>query len=322
MNKATKILLTFLFAQSVIQAVAQNESPLQPFFNPLVVNPAFAGLDKVSSFHIGNQVAPSDSASSYNLFYATYDTYSDKLKGGIAFYFQQGIIGSRNISTTELGFSYAGVAKKVKGGMIRYGLNANVLFATKQWSVATLDRLMVDPLTEPNPPGSDLFRYTFFKPRVSLLWDLPNLIWGVTLGSSLKVNLSEEEGPDNQLPFHASFFLTKNREGYRKGLHTLPFVINPEIMIYYSNDYLLGRLNLYTEFTKNTLGIFLNGDFLNNVYSVGGIGGIASGNLRVNLAAGAGYSVSSEKIGFIGELSLILKVPQFDYSKLNPWQPH
>lgn len=321
MNNATKIRLIFLFVLSTLQVGAQSESPLQPFFNPLVVNPAFAGLDKVTSLRTGNQYALADSANSYNLFYATYDTYSDKLKGGIAFYFLQGLVGNQNISTTELGLSYAGIAKKIRGGTIRYGLNTNFLFATKQWSVATLDRLMVDPLTEPNLPGSDLYRYTILKPSVSLLWDLPDLTWGITFGSYLKINLTEEESTENQQPFHASFYLTKNREGYRKGLHTLPFVINPEIMIYYSDSYLLGRLNLYTEFTRNTLGVFLNGDFFNNVYSLGGIGGLASDNLRLNLAAGAGYSVSTQKIGFTGELSLILKIPQFDYSKFNPWQP-
>lgn len=321
MNNATKILFILLFVLSTLQVGAQSESPLQPFFNPLVVNPAFAGLDKITSFRTGNQYILADSANSYNLFYATYDTYSDKLKGGIAFYFQQGLIGSKNISTTELGFAYAGIPKKTRSGMIRVGLNANFVLATKQWSVATLDGIMIDPYSETNPPGSDLFRYTIFKPRVSLLWDLPDLIWGVTLGSSLKINLSEEESQNNQMPFHASFYLGKNSEGYRKGLRSLPFVINPEIMIYYSDTYLLGRMNLYTEFLRNTLGIFLNGDFFNNVYSVGGIGGLASGNLRVNLAAGAAYSVSSQKIGFTGELSLILKVPQFDYSKNNPWQP-
>ncbi|HPF51048.1 MAG TPA: type IX secretion system membrane protein PorP/SprF [Draconibacterium sp.] len=321
MNKGTKIFLIVLFALNSIYSGAQNESPLLPFFNPLIVNPAFAGMDKISSFRTGNQYSLANSASSYNLFYATYDTYSEKLKGGIAFYFQQGLIGSRNISTTELGFAYAGIPKKTNTGVINFGFNTNILLATKQWIIAFTDKFTVDGRDTPNPPGTDLLRYSLIKPRVSFLWHMPDLVWGASLGSSLKINLSTEESSDKQFPFNASLYVAKNSEGFRKGLHSQPFVIIPELMIYYTDMYLLGRLNLYTEFTSSTLGVFLNGDFLNNEYSVGGIGGLASNNFRLNLALGTGYSVSANKVGFTGELSLILKVQQFDYSKINPWAP-
>ncbi len=321
MEKGSKILLGILFSLSILHARAQTEVPIQPFFNPLIVNPAFAGLDKVTSFQTGNQYLLADSASSYNLFYATYDTYSDKLKGGIAFYFQQGIIGNRNISTTELGFAYAGIPKKTKSGMIRVGLNANLLVATKQKTVAVLDKVMLDAITPANPPGVYLFRYAYFKPRVSLLWDMQDLIWGVSFGSSLKKNFSDKEDLEIHKPFNASFYFSKTKNGFRKGLHSRPFNMNTEVMLYYTDEYLLGRLNVFTEFKKNTLGVFMNGNFKSEVYTVGGIGGLATGNFRFNLATGAAYCVATQKIGFTGELSLILKVPQFDYSKFNPWQP-
>lgn len=322
MKTTFKIICIILLIGRFSDVAGQNESPLQPFFNRVILNPAYAGFDKESSFQTGNQFSGIDSASSYNLFYTTYDTYSDKLKGGIAFLFQQGLIGSKNISTTEIGFTYAGFSKKTKNGTIRFGFNTNILLATKQLYIYTLDRLMENDFNEPNPPGEEFLRYALVKPRVSFLWDFSNYSWGVTLGSMLKMNIAEQtDDTDDQLPFTGSFYFVKNSEGYRKGLHSSPFVVNPELMVYYQEDFILGRLNLYTEFTRFSLGTFLQGEFSDNIYSAGGIGGFASDNLRINLGAGASFSTISKKVGFTGELSLILKVPQHDYSKINPWEP-
>lgn len=285
-------------------------------------NPAFAGLDHETNFQIGNQFSRIDSAKAYNLFYATYDSYSDKLKGGIAIYFQQGLIGSKNIGTTELGFAYAGIPRKTASGTIRFGFNTNILLATKQWTIYTLDRIMVNDLNEPNLPGEELIRYFVLKPRVSFLWDMPALTWGISIGSNLKIDIADPaEETKKQFPFSGSFYLSKNCEGYHKGLHSRPFVFNPELMLYYQDEYALGRLNLYSEFTRSSLGVFIQSNFTDQVYSFGGIAGFAFNNLRINLSAGAGIPGLSDNFGLTAELSLILKIPQFDYSKINPWQP-
>ncbi len=285
-------------------------------------NPAFAGLDHESNFRIGDQFSRVDSAKAYNLFYATYDSYSDKLKGGIAICFQQGLIGSKNIGTTELGFTYAGIPRKTANGTIRFGFNTNILLATKQWAIYTLDRIMVNELNEPNLPGEELIRYFVLKPRVSFLWDMPALTWGISIGSSLKTDIAVPTvETKNHFPFNGSFYLSKNHEGYHNGLHSRPFVFNPELMLFYQDEYAMGRLNLYTEFTRRSLGVFIQSNFTDQVYSFGGIAGFAFNNLRINLSAGAGIPGLSGGFGFTGELSLILKIPQFDYSKINPWQP-
>ena len=300
---------------------AQNESPLLPFFNPLTLNPAFAGLDKISSFRTGNQISPADSSSFYNLFYATYDTYSDKLKGGVGFVFQQGIVGSINLSTTEFGIMYAGLPRKTKNGSIRFGLNANFQMATKQWTVAILDGIMLDSYSVTNPPGVNFFRSVSFKPRISFLWELPDLYWGIAVGTSLDKYYFDRDNQNKNMPFRTSLYLSKHWEGYRKGLHSLPYNLNTELLLFYSSASMLGRLKIQTDLRDNSLGVFLNADSKTKLYSIGGIGGFAKNNLRLNLAAGAGYSASSQKIGFTGEISLILKVKQYDYSKINPWQP-
>lgn len=299
---------------------AQNESPLVVFSNRLMINPAFAGIDNETSLHIGNQYYYVDSASSYNLLFFTYDTYSPKLKGGIGLYFQQGIIGKQNISTSELGVSYATIPRKTKNGTIRFAANTGFLVATKNWFVSTLDGLMVDPQGAVNPPGEEFLRYLLLKPRLSFLWDTRNVTWGLTAGYPLRVpiNVNEEENPQAS-PSAITFYISRNREGFKKGLKTKPYVFIPELIVHYQEDFVLSRLNAFIEHTNNTYGAFLQNDFTNNIHCVGITFGLATGNLRINLSTGAGIPGLSDIVGVVGELTIRMIVPQTDYSKFNPW---
>ena len=299
---------------------AQNESLLLPFSNPVLINPAFAGLDNLTKVYVGNQYYHVDSAQAFNLLYASYDTYSDKLNGGIGIFFQQGIIGSRNTSTSEIGFAYSGFSRKTENGRIRFGLNANLLLATKQWFVAALDKIMIDPLLEANPPGSESLRYLMFKPRFSFLWDTHALRWGLTAGIPLRIDLaSDEEKPEDIFPLNATLYIAKNREGYKQGLKTKPYVFIPELIVFYQEDFILSRFHAYVEHTSNTIGAFVQSDFTNNIHTLGGTVGFARDNFRIDLSAGAGIPGISDEIGFTGELTLQLVVPRVDYSKINPW---
>lgn len=300
---------------------AQTESPLQAFSNPILINPAFAGFDNQTSLHAGNQYYFVDSVNAYNLLYFTYDTYSDKLNGGIGVHFQQGIIGNRNISTSEMGFSYVGMPQKTQNGNIRFAGNINFLLATKHWFISALDGIMIDPNeAEPNPPGQEFLRYMLLKPRLSFLWDTRKVTWGITAGYPLKVNFNSDS-TDAQLgsPASLTLYVAKNREGYQKGLKSKPFVFIPELVLYYQEDFILSRIHAYIELTNATFGAFLQSDFTHNNHALGGTIGIASGNLRIDLSAGAGLPGISDNTAFCGELSLKLVVPRVDYSKINPW---
>jgi len=318
-GKKIWLLLGLIFASAFTRA--QNESPLLVFSNPIMINPAFAGFDNQTSLHVGNQYYLIDSAQAYNLLYFTYDTYSDKLNGGIGLYFQQGIIGSRNISTSEFGFSYAGVPRKTKNGSIRFAVNANFLLATKHWYVASLDGIMIDPRqTDPNPPGEEFLRYLLLKPRLSFLWDTRAVTWGISAGYPLKVKFNTDSLDAQQsMPAAFTLYISKNREGYKKGLRTRPYLFVPEIIFHYQEDFIISRIHAYIEHTSITFGTFLQSDFTHNIHTLGGTFGIAEGNIRVDLSAGAGVPGISNNTGFCGELSLKLIVPRIDYSKINPW---
>ena len=303
-------------------ANAQNESPLQPFSNPVLINPAFAGMDKLTKVHTGNQYYYIDTAQSFNLLYVTYTTYSQKLKGGVGIFFQQGIIGKRNTSTSELGFAYSGFPKKTTNGNILFGANINMLLATKQWFIGTLDRIMIDPKLEPNAPGRQALRYFMLKPRFSFLWNSNDIRWGITAGIPLKFDLaSDGENPEDIFPANATLYIAKNKEGYKNGLRTKPYVFIPELLVFYQEDFILSRFHAYIEHSSNTLGAFIQSDFTNNIHTLGGTVGIARDNFRIDLRAGAGIPGISDEIGICGELTLQLIVPRVDYSKINPWAP-
>ncbi len=300
---------------------AQNESPLQPFSNSLMINPAFAGFDNETSLHVGNQYYYLDSARAFNLMYFTYDTYSDKLNGGIGLFFQQGIIGNRNISTTEMGFAYSSVPRKTNNGNIRFAANMNFMLATKNWYVGVLDGIMIDAgQTEPNAPGKEFLRYLLLKPRLSFLWDTRAVTWGITAGYPLKVNFSTDSLDSQQnSPATFTLYISKNHEGYKKGLRTRPYVFVPELILHYQEDFIFSRIHAYIEHTNITFGAFLQSNFSHDEHVLGGTFGIAGNNFRIDLSGGAGVPGLSESIGFCGELSLKLIVPRVDYSKINPW---
>ncbi|WP_340113893.1 type IX secretion system membrane protein PorP/SprF [Maribellus mangrovi] len=315
-----KIIWILFFSSLVFSAKSQNESPLQPFSNPMLINPAFAGFDNQTSLHVGNQFYNVDSAQAYNQLHFTYDTWSQKLNGGISIIFQQGIIGKRNISTTELGFSYAARPRKTENGALRFAVSTNFVLATKQLYVNSLDGIMIDAESSPNPPGPDLFQYLLLKPRLAVLYESRTTSWGLTAGFPLKVDFAGGEEDLNKVtPINLTLYISGNHEGYKKGLRTKPYAFIPEVIVFYQEDFSVIRLHPYMEHADNTLGIFLQSDITNNIHCLGGTAGIAFGNFRIDLNAGAGIPGISDQIGLMGELNLKIIVPRIDYSKINPW---
>lgn len=298
---------------------AQNESLVNPVWNPVITNPGFAGFENTTSLRTGNHYYQLNDSAAYNLFYVTYDTYSDKLKGGIAFYFQQGLIGSRNISTTEVGFSYAGYPKKTKNGTIRLSTSGNLLFATKQWWVHTLDRMLIDPKSQPNLPGREFMRYIMFKPKVGFLWDTETITWGMTMSVPLKMETATDSLNSEGNPVSLVMYLSKKNKGFKNGLRSKPYILTPELIISYNADLFMSRMRVYAQHTSHTLGFFIQNDFTNNIHTLGGTIGYASNYTRIDLSAGAGIPGVSDEIGFCMELALHITIPEIDYSRINPW---
>ncbi len=308
---------------NTFSASAQNESYLQPFSNLLSINSSFAGFNGNTSFNTGNQYYWLNSDNAYNLFYAAYDTYSDKLKGGIGFTFQHGLIGAQNISTSEIGLSYARFRFKTREGQITASLHASALIATKHWAAYVIDKLLSDGDNMVSPPGQKFTRHYILKPGGSFLFDMRTVLFGMSATVPLYNSLSEREGVQeaNQFPLSLSLYLAKKMGGNRNGLKSSPYQINPDLTVFYNEEYILSRFRIKVEQINKSYGLFIQNDFTNNIHCLGATVGYRYQNTKINLNAGAGIPGISDDIGAIIELSLNIVVPPVNYSKINPWAP-
>ncbi len=129
---------------------------LLPFSNKLLLNPSYAGFNKNTS--VNNELMffarPERNLNySYTL---TYDTWSEPLNAGIAFYFYQGLIGKINTNTTGAGFTFAKPIRIKDKGELIPAMNFNLYWATKQWFVHIMDRLSGLEYELPRPSGRRL----------------------------------------------------------------------------------------------------------------------------------------------------------------------
>ena len=321
LNCTKKIGWIFIVIFGAFAATAQNESPQLLFSDPVHINPAFAGTDQHATIVSGNQYYHIDSTQSYNLLYFSYNTYSDEMNGGLGIFFRQGNIGAQNTSISEIGFAYSSPARKTKNGNIRFGIGSNFLLANKQWFASTLDQIFIEQNTSTNASGGEFMRYILLKPRFSFLWNTRTFRWGLTAGIPIKMKLASTGNNEAVFPLNGTLYLARIKEGYKNGLRSKPFVFSPELLVFYQQDYFIGRIRARIEHSNHSLGAFMQNDFTNNLHILGGTLGVTHDNFKIELNAGAGIPGISDEIGFCGEVSLQLSVPRIDYTQINPWAP-
>lgn len=323
MRISIKILCCSLLFFLGLQARAQTENYLIPFGNRLSINPSLAGLDKNNSYHTGNQYYFVNAEQTYNLFYASWDSYSDKLKGGVNLSFNQGLISERNISTSSFGFAYSGFPIKTNNGQILLSAGMNIVAATKQFTVAFLDKVITDENDNSSPPGKAFLRYSVIKPQVGFLWTNNSLQLGLTAAMPYRVNIATDAIDPQDSPTPASFtlYIAKKMNKRIRDLYSRPILLSPELVIFYHEEAIFSRLLLVSEQVDKTWGFFIQNDFTNNIHTLGGTIGYRSNFVRLNLNAGMGIPGISDNTAVLCELSLNIIVPPFNYSKNNPWAP-
>jgi len=318
-------LLNGCFLLIVLTCKAQDETYLQPFSALLINNPSFAGFDKKTNFYTGNQHYHLSEDDSYNLFFTTYDTYSEKLKGGVGINLQHGIIGKNNISTSEFGFSYSLPIKINKTNQIILSARSGVMLATKQWYTYVVDRLFIKGNEPVSAPGKKFTRYYLIKPGMGFLCDFNSFIWGASAIVPLKFKLSNDESEgyqqSEQLPLSVSFYLSKKNNGNHNGIKSSPFETIPELIIFYNEAFFTSRASYEINYTNRSYGAFLQSDFTNQVHCFGGSIGYSRGYMNIKFDAGVGLPGISEYTGVVAELSVGISIPPEYYSRIKPWAP-
>ncbi|QIA08589.1 type IX secretion system membrane protein PorP/SprF [Draconibacterium halophilum] len=323
MRIAPKILLCFILLFSGLYSGAQSETYLLPFGNRVEINPSLAGLNKNNSYHTGNQYYFVNSEQTYNRFYASWDSWSDKLKGGVALNFSQGMISERNINTTSFGFSYSGFPIKTNNGKILFSVGTNIVAATKQWTVAFLDQVITDENDVSSLPGKTFLRYSILKPQIGFLWTNNNMQLGLTAAMPYRVEIATDaiEPQESATPASLTLYISKKIDQRIRDLYSRPFRLSPELVVFYHEEYVFSRLQLLSEHTDKTWGFFVQNDYTNNIHTLGGTIGYQHNFMRFNLNAGMGIPGISDHPGFLCELSLNIVVPPTNNSKNNPWAP-
>lgn len=302
---------------------SQTESYLIPFNNRVAINPALAGLDNNNSYRTGNQYYFLNSEQTYNLLYATWDAYSKQLKGGVALSFEQGLISERNISTSSIGFSYAGLPIRTNNGQIILTMGANIIAATKQLTVAFLDKIIADKNDIPSIPGKAFLRYSIIKPQLGFLYTSNNFHFGLAAAMPYRVDIATDDLDPLEESTPASFRLYISQKKHRRirDLYSRPFQLSPELVVFYHEEYVFSRLQLLSEHTDKTWGFFIQNDYTNKIHTLGGTIGYRHNFMRLNLNAGIGVPGISKSNSSLFELSLNIVVPPFNHSQNYPWSP-
>ena len=325
MNIFKKISVTFFLGLATKLLIAQMEVFILPFTDKFLLNPSFAGLETVSRLQISTQVTALANNDEYKQYSFTYDKYSDFLKGSIAVNLRQRFIGKVNTSVTETGFTYSTSINMNGSGNFISSINPNFLIAYKQPYVSFIDYLLDKEIEPHSPPGSDNLRSFALNPKIGLLMNMPDLQIGYTINfpifKRLAKDLTEFEKSimtnKSGFTFYFSTYWIRNQNG----LMSKPFKIVPEAVVtsYYNN--MTSRLSIKSEYVRLTYGLFWQSNFTQKHNIAGGIFCYRTGNIKLNLTSGLGYSSPLKKIICSGEISLGLFIPSVENSKFHPWSP-
>jgi hypothetical protein len=307
-----------LFFWMSLTASSQVEKGLIPWSNKLLINPSYAGFEKNTHFWSSLQFNAQPENNLNNAWSATYDTWSEKMEGGLAFKFSQGLAGEFNTNTIGAGFYFSKPFESVRNGQLIPSFGLNFHTATKQWFVHFIDRTIDKSLEHQSPPGEEFPRYSGTQPTIGLLWNSVSAEISLSGTYSFYQNYGEEEMTD-QAPLHLVFHAVKKRSENRKGLISQPVKTSPELTVIYAENLILSRVGFRAERTDYQFGIFAQNNFSDNIHGIGGVFGWKLNNLRINFSAGGSYSIPNKKTGFFGETNIGLIIPYIHINEKNPW---
>ena len=311
MKAATKIGFLLILLYRVSFLAAQEGKNMLPVSNKLLLNPSFAGWDKNTTVQTGDYFMSESKEDLNHIFYLTYDTYSEKLKGGVGYYFFQGLHGNVNTNETGFGFTYSKTLPTGAGRNFIPSFTINYKLANKQWFVQTME-----PLT---PPGKELLRYNIILPRAGILWDLPGRQIGLSAAYSIHVDIADGGEPPPPNSPEIIFYYSQLIDGKQNGLISKPYEMTPEVIILYSGEIFLTRALLQISDITHNYGFYIQNNFSSNLHGIGGIYGWNFSRFRLNLSAGSAYNFDAGKVAFFGEISLSMMLPYSHFDKKNPW---
>jgi len=317
--KGIKIGWLSLILMLDIMAGAQTELGLLPFSNKLLLNPSFAGWNKNTTVWSSLQFSGHPENKLNHTFTLTWDTWSERLKGGVALYYYQGLTGELNSNSSGAGLTFSKPIKTGTNGKLIPAIHFNAKTVFKQWFVQIIDGLVAEEILQPSPPGKEFIRCNIYQPRLGMLWNSNDIVMGASGAYSFQQNVSEEVNLQYNPLYHFIFHITRSTSGYRKGLISEPFKTVPELILLYTDNLFLTRIGITTERTDQLFGLFIQNNYSDNIHGISGILGWKLDHFRITFSAGSAYSVPHQKVTFFGEANLGLTIPYVDFDQDKPW---
>ena len=300
----------------------QPEFNTLPITNKFLINPSFAGLNENTTMFTGLQLVSFSKKEHNHNYFMTYDSYSKKLKGGIAINIFQYLYGESNTTSTGGGFTYTKPIYLKTAGKIIPSLKLNYFITNKQWFVFLINNIVAKNIEKQQFPKDNKFKeYNTFSPQLSILWDANSFRTGITSSMEFRHSYSQQNKNPGIMPANCIFYLSKKFNGLRKGLISQNFQVNPELTILFSPKKFVASTGLRLQFPGHISGIFAYNDLTRQLHGITGVFGWKLNNLHINLSAGGSFSPVRKQASLHGEMSVGFIIPSIQYNERSPWEP-
>ncbi len=299
----------------------QTEGMLLPVSNKLLLNPSFAGINK--NTRIGTSIGFfSESEQKLNHdFHFSWDTYSPKLKGGVALSFFQGLYGAENTNTIGAGFTYSRPFPVKAEKKLIAAFNLNYRVAAAQWFAYAIQKFPGQYGKTSDATPEPFQKAAFLRPGVGFLWSSHGLKTGISAWWSQQKGLARNEKNWKSQPADLLFYFTQTIHGNKNGLTSQPFRTVPEVILLYTREQFISRSGVFLELRDRTCGLFLQNNYTRNLHGIGGTYGRKFLNYDLRISAGTALGAGFQRPVFFGEIALNLIIPLIPGNKKNPWAP-
>lgn len=311
-------LTLFLLHQSM--AGAQTGQDLLPFTNRLLMNPAYAGWNKNTSVRTSLTLLPLSNNNINHTFTATYDRWSEKLKGGTAYYFYTDLEDKTNTNAAGAGFTYSKPFKTGYGNMLIPAVHFSIKSVFRQWYFHAAEAITETTTEQPDVQAADFMQYTIPQPGLGILWHTNTLDLGLSALFSFHQPASEHINRE-MAPVQLIFHITGEKSGKQRGLTSLAYHARPEFTLLYTEDLLYTRAGVINERKDKLSGFFVQNNFSDQLHGMTAVIGWKLHPFRFIFALGGVYSIPGEKMSLTGEASLGLSLPWGNDDQHFPWSP-
>jgi hypothetical protein len=311
-----KIILLILFAGVCKISVAQPVFNILPVSEKLFLNPSFAGLDKKTRMNTGLQFYSLSKKEHDHIYFMTYDSYSEKLRGGYAIYLFQGLSGKSNINNTGIGITFSKPVTIQSSGKIIPSFNINYLIASSQWFVYATDKFIAQ-----NQNNNIFLRHSTLLPNAGILYDGHSFRTGLSSYVPLQNIFYYRNKKFKLLPINFIFHYAKNITGTLGGLMSEPYKATPELSALFSEKTFLTCAGMRIELPDHIFGIFTQNNFTQQIHGISALAGWKINNLRINFSSGFSYSLPGKKAAFHGEATIGFMIPPATHEENDPWRP-